>query len=135
MGSSGWSPFEKREEASAQGLEEALDRFTGSLQMLLHIFDLPFAVRSQTAMVTIIFLTLFPSLSAFVIQLLAQRIASPLRVSLIFALEPVFAAVFAWTLGGETFVMRRGAGGLLIACALMLSGLPTPRWLQRKTDA
>ena len=95
------------------------------------IFGLDFGVHSDGALWTIVFLALFPSLSAFVIQLLAQRIASPLRTSLIFSLEPLFAAVFAWTIGGETFVMRGAAGGLIISVALMLSGLPTPRWLAR----
>ena len=98
------------------------------------VLNLPFAVRTNAALATIVFLALFPSLSAFVVQMLAQRIAPPLRVSLIFSLEPVFAAAFAWTLGGEAFVPRRAAGGLLIACALMLSGLPTPRFLRRKHD-
>ena len=96
------------------------------------VLDLPFVVQTNAALATIVFLSLFPSLSAFVVQMLAQRIAAPLRVSLIFSLEPVFAAIFAWTLGGEAFVARRAVGGLLIACALMLSGLPTPRILQHK---
>jgi drug/metabolite transporter (DMT)-like permease len=56
----------------------------------------------------------------------AQRFRSPLRVSLIFALEPVFAAAFAWTLGGETIVSHRAFGGLLIFAALIISGLPSP---------
>jgi drug/metabolite transporter (DMT)-like permease len=98
------------------------------------VLNLPFTVRSNAALATIVFLALFPSLSAFVIQMLAQRIAPPLRVSLIFALEPVFAAAFAWTLGGELLVPRRAAGGLLIACALMLSGLPTPRILRPRQN-
>ena len=58
--------------------------------------------------------------------MVAQKITSPLRVSLIFALEPVFAALFAWTLGGETFITHRALGGLLIFAALVLSGLPVP---------
>lgn len=94
-------------------------------------FDLPFGIGSTGAFRIIVFLALFPTLSAFVIQMLSQRVASPLRVSLIFALEPVFAALFAWTLGGEDFVLRRGLGGLLIFLALILSGLPSP--VGRKT--
>lgn len=91
------------------------------------IFNLPFTFGSPAAMGTVVFLALFPSLSAFVIQLKAQKIVSPLRVSLIFSLEPVFAGVFAWTLGGEQFVLSGAIGGLLIALALALAGLPGPR--------
>jgi len=74
----------------------------------------------------VVFLALFPTLSAFVIQMVAQRFTAPLKVALIFALEPVFAAVFAWTLGGEAFVWHRAGGGLLIFAALVLSGMSTP---------
>ena len=90
------------------------------------IVGLPFAVTTFQAAWTVVFLALLPTFSAFLIQMYAQRIISPLRVSLIFALEPVFAAVFAWTLGGEEFVTRRALGGLLIFFALIISGLPTP---------
>ncbi|MBN2226949.1 MAG: DMT family transporter [candidate division Zixibacteria bacterium] len=90
------------------------------------LFDLPFGIASHRTMSMVIFLAVFPTLSAFVIQMVAQKIAKPLRVSLIFALEPVFAAMFAWTLGGEIFVLRRAIGGLLIFAALVVSGMRPP---------
>jgi len=89
------------------------------------IFDLPFGVKSAAAIRTVIFLALFPTLSAFIIQVIAQKIVTPLRVSLIFSFEPVFAAMFAWTIGGEDMVLRRALGGLLIVAALAISGLPS----------
>ncbi|MCK5125841.1 MAG: DMT family transporter [candidate division Zixibacteria bacterium] len=88
------------------------------------VFDLPFTTGNLSVWWIILFLALFPTLSAFIIQLLAQKITAPLKVSLIFALEPVFAAVFAWTLGGETPILHRALGGLLIFLALIISGLP-----------
>lgn len=88
------------------------------------VMDLDFVVHSTEAIWAVVFLALLPTLSAFLIQMLAQKITSPLRVSLIFALEPVFAAVFAWTLGGEEFITHRALGGLFIFIALILSGLP-----------
>ncbi len=100
------------------------------------LVGLPFEVTTTQAVWTVVFLALLPTLSAFVIQMYAQQIISPVRVSLIFALEPVFAAVFAWTLGGETFVVRRALGGLLIFLALIISGLPSPaKWRARKAEA
>lgn len=71
----------------------------------------------------VLFLTLFPTLSAFLLQLWAQRILPPLRVALIFLLEPVFGALFAWTLGGEQFIWLRACGGLVILGAMLLSEL------------
>lgn len=88
------------------------------------VFDLPFSIGDRTMVLTVVFLTLVPTLSAFLIQLYAQKLTSPFRVSLIFALEPVFAAIFAWTLGGEQFVVRSAAGGLLIFIAMIVAELP-----------
>jgi len=77
---------------------------------------------SKTAWV-IVFLAIVPTLSAFFIQMAAQRRIEPMRVSLIFSTEPVFAALFAWTLGGEAFRTLSAAGGGLIAAAMAVSEL------------
>ena len=90
------------------------------------ILGLPFEITTASAGRTIVFLAIFPTLLAFVVQMLAQKVTSPLRVSLVFALEPVFAGLFAWTLGGEPFVTYRAIGGLMIFAALVISGLPVP---------
>lgn len=91
------------------------------------IFGRSFAIRSTNAAAIVVFLALFPTLSAFVIQLFAQKITTPMKVSLIFALEPVFAGIFAWTLGDEAFVPHRALGGFFIFFALVLSGLGANR--------
>ncbi|MBI3553569.1 MAG: DMT family transporter [Elusimicrobia bacterium] len=83
----------------------------------------PLSVGSSAAAGTIVFLAVVPTLSAFYIQMLAQKFTAPVKVSLIFSLEPVFAAVFAWTLGGETLVPARAAGGGLIVAAMVLGEL------------
>lgn len=100
----------------------------GGLSLLTaFVLDLPFTIGSSSAAWTVVFLALVPTLSAFVIQMVAQRHVSPLRVSLVFALEPVFAGAFAWTLGGERMVVHGAIGGGLVFLALLISGLPTPR--------
>ncbi len=81
-----------------------------------------FAVSGRSAGV-IVFLAVVPTLSAFFLQMRAQRTVAPVKVSLIFSLEPVFAAVFAWTLGGEAFSPARAAGGGLIVAAMMAGEL------------
>jgi len=82
-----------------------------------------FAVGTPRAAGTIVFLAVVPTLSAFFIQMRAQKTVAPVKVSLIFSLEPVFAAVFAWTLGGEPFAPARAAGGGLIVAAMMAGEL------------
>ncbi len=88
------------------------------------ILGVPLTCNWQAAWITIVFLAVFPTVSAFLIQLVAQRFTTPIKVALIFSMEPVFAAVFAWTLGGEGFAWTRAAGGLLIVTAMILSELP-----------
>ena len=89
------------------------------------IFRLPFTIGSSEAFNLMIFLAIFPSLTAFAIQLIAQRHVSPVRVSLILACEPVFAVMFAWTLGNEAYSLNKAIGGFLIFLALIISGLPS----------
>lgn len=91
----------------------------------------PLGIQSTGAMWVVVFLAIFPTMTAFVIQVIAQKFISPLRVSLVFAFEPVFAGVFAWTLGGEQFVLHGAIGGLLIFIGLVTSALPTPGFLKR----
>lgn len=79
----------------------------------------PLGVPSARAWAALWFLTLVPNLSAFFIQMAAQREVPPLKVSLIFSLEPVFAAAFAWTVGGETATWTKAAGGGLIVLAML----------------
>jgi len=93
------------------------------------IFRLPFHPASTDVVWVIFFLALFPTLSAFVVQLVAQKFTSPIRVSLIFAFEPVFAGLFAWTLGREPFAPHRAVGGLLVFLALVISGLSSRQLL------
>jgi drug/metabolite transporter (DMT)-like permease len=79
----------------------------------------------STAMV--LFLALLPTLSAYLLQLVAQRHVDAVRTALIFTMEPVFGAVFAWTLGGELLVPLQALGGLLIVVAMLVSELSAAR--------
>ena len=83
----------------------------------------PLAVAGAKWWGIIIFLAVFPTLSAYFIQMLAQKEAEPFKVGLIFTLEPVFAALFAWTLGGEKFFLVKAAGGALIVSGMLLGEL------------
>lgn len=97
---------------------------TGLLSGLFALFlGAPWGVGSGRAAVTVAFLALVPTLSAFYIQMLAQKTTSPIKVSLLFSLEPVFAAIFAWTLGGEAFLPGAAVGGGLIVLAMVIGEL------------
>jgi len=83
-----------------------------------------FAITSTAALWAVVFLTLFPTITAYVAQLYGQRFVSAERASLLFTLEPVFAAIFAWSLGGERLVMLSAIGGGLMVAAMVVSELP-----------
>ena len=61
---------------------------------------------------------LLATAGAFLAQTAAQRFTPPTHTALIFATEPVFAALFGWLLLGE----RLGAWGLA-GCGLILAGM------------
>lgn len=65
------------------------------------------------------YLAVAGSTVAPLLQLWAQRSLSAGRVGLLFALEPVFALVFALGLGGERFEPRWWAGAVMILAAVV----------------
>lgn len=64
------------------------------------------------------YLAVAGSAIAPLLQVSAQRHVPAARIGLLLALEPVFALVFALTLGGERFVPRWWAGAALILIAV-----------------
>lgn len=66
----------------------------------------------------VVFTGLLATALAFGAQTLAQRFTSPTHTALIFATEPVFAALFSFLLIGEQLTLRALAG-----CGLILAGM------------
>lgn len=100
-----------------------------SLALVL-IFQLPVQVNKSSIIFGILYLSLFANLFAYVTQTVAQKFTSPIKVTLIFAMEPVFAGLFAWTLGKELFIPSRAVGGLLIFLAILISELHIEKLFQ-----
>ncbi|MGE5704545.1 MAG: DMT family transporter [Clostridia bacterium] len=65
-----------------------------------------------------LFELLIGTLLAYVIQLRAQYVTQPIRVSMILSLESVFAFLFSWLLWGETITYS-----VLIGAVLVLAGI------------
>ncbi len=96
--------------------------------LLAAVMGYPLAVAGAKCWWTIVFLAVFPTLSAYFVQMRAQKECEPFKVGLIFTLEPVFAALFAWTLGGERFLPVKAAGGFLIVSGMLLGELAAFNW-------
>jgi drug/metabolite transporter (DMT)-like permease len=87
-------------------------------------FGQSFVIKDRAGYETIIFLAFFATLYCFVVLNVVQKFTSPMKTVLICSLEPVFAAITAWTIGGESFVWRQGFGGFLIILAMIISEIP-----------
>lgn len=66
----------------------------------------------------------FATVFAFLIQTAMQRFTTAAHTALIFCMEPVFGAVFAFFLLGERMGTAGVAGALLILAGMVLSELP-----------
>jgi len=75
------------------------------------------ATPSPAALKAGIYLGLAATAFAFVVQVYAQRLTTATRAALIYTMEPVFAALFAYLIAGEV-IGPRG----LVGCALILAG-------------
>lgn len=79
-----------------------------------------FAALDEAAWARFAYLAIAGSTLAPLFQVLAQRRLPPGRIGLLFALEPVFALVFALTIGAERFEPRWWLGAGLILSAVVL---------------
>ena len=66
------------------------------------------------------YLALIGSVVAPLLQVVAQRSLPAARIGLLFALEPVFALMFAVSVGAERFSASWWTGAALILCAVVL---------------
>jgi drug/metabolite transporter (DMT)-like permease len=100
------------------------------VMLLSGVAALLFDVRSNGGLTTLLaglnrqilfaaaFTGLFATSLAFGVQTVAQRFTSPTHTALIFAAEPVFAALFSFLLIGELLGPRQ-----LLGCGLILAGM------------
>jgi len=72
----------------------------------------------------LIYLGLFGTVYTFLMQTSMQRFTTTARTALIFAMEPVFAALFAFLIAGEALSALGWLGGLLIVLGMVVSEMP-----------
>jgi drug/metabolite transporter (DMT)-like permease len=66
----------------------------------------------------------FATAAAFLLQNVLQPFTTPTHAALIFSAEPVWGAVFAYLLAGETLTARGYLGAALILAGMILAELP-----------
>jgi drug/metabolite transporter (DMT)-like permease len=72
----------------------------------------------------VIYLGLMATALTTLVQAVAQRWVAAFETAVIYALEPVFAAVFSWWWLSERFGLREWFGAGLIVVAMLVSQLP-----------
>jgi drug/metabolite transporter (DMT)-like permease len=78
-------------------------------------------LRVQLAMPSVLYLGVVATAGMLFLQAIGQRGVSASKAALIFALEPAFAALFAWLWLGEQLGQRAAFGGAIVVFAVVLS--------------
>ncbi len=105
----------------------------GIIMLVLSLlFEQPHLPQSPVVWGSALFLGLFCSGAAFVIQAVQQQYTTASHVGLIFTLEPVFSAIVAFTLAGERLLPRGYVGAVLMLLSLVIMELDFPKLLQSK---
>ena len=73
----------------------------------------------------LLYLGLVATAGMLFLQAIAQRHVSADKAALVYALEPVFAAVFAWLWLSEVLTLQASIGAALVVIAVVMSEYPT----------
>ena len=76
---------------------------------------------NQDAILSLVYLGVVATAGVLFLQALAQRHVSADKAAVVYAMEPVFAALFAWWWIGESLSASAAVGGLVIVSAVLLS--------------
>ena len=87
------------------------------------IFHAPLHVHTLKVFLSVIYLAIAANVVAYGLLFIAQKHISPVNTALLLMLEPIFAALFAWTLGKEVFSMQQAIGGALIVVAALAASI------------
>jgi len=99
---------------------------TGLLSFTLLPFESEnFPAMDITVLLLLFYLALFGTVYTFLMQTAMQRFTTATRTALVFSLEPVFAALFAFLIAGEILTALGWLGGLLIICGMLIAEI---RW-------
>jgi len=104
---------------------------------LLTIFALPFSefkwpqftIKNISALV---YLGIMGTVFTFLMQTAMQRYTTTTRTAVVFAMEPVFAALFAFVIAGEMLSKSGWIGGLLIVFGMISAELPISIFRRRQ---
>ncbi len=96
--------------------------------VLAFLFYLPEATGLPTLTLSqwgvIFYLAIFGTVFTYLMQTSMQRFTTVARTAIIFSMEPLFAALFAFLIAGEKLTTKGWIGGGLIVLAMIIAELP-----------
>lgn len=107
--------------------------FTGVFMLILSfIFEDPCLPSSSAGWISAIFLAVFCTGVAFIVQAIAQQYTTASHVGVIFTLEPVFAGIVAFVLAGEVLLPRAYFGATLLVVSLLIMEIDVKALFDKK---
>lgn len=102
--------------------------FASVFSLLLYLTTQPVSFTlSNSESLALAYLGFIGTLFCYFVSVWAQKKVDTVTVAIIFTLEPVFAALFAWFFASETLNLQEIAGGLLILAGIIAFQLMTNR--------
>lgn len=107
--------------------------FTGLYILILAlVLETPVLPVEPSVWASMLFLAVFCTGVAFIVQVIAQQYTSATHVGVIFALEPVFAAVAAFFFAGERLLPRAYVGAALMLLGIFIMEIDIKSLFNRK---
>lgn len=107
--------------------------FTGIFMLILSfIFEDPCLPSTGVVWGSALFLAVFCTGLAFIIQTIAQQYTTATHVGVIFTLEPVFAGIVAFALAGEILLPRAYFGAFLLLASLLIMEVDVKTLFKKK---
>lgn len=109
--------------------------FTALFGILFSIlFETPTLPHTSQSWLAVLSLSILCSAIGFVVQTVAQKYTTPAHTGVIFSLEPVFAALFAFLLTGETLTLRGYIGAGLVLLSVLIAEIDLSKWRRNKQE-
>lgn len=109
--------------------------FTGLFNgILAFLTEEPHLPQSSVVWGSVIFLAVFCTGVAFVVQAVAQQYTSASHVGVIFTLEPVFSGIVAFFLAGEILLPRAYVGAVILLSSLFVMEFDMKWLLHRNSE-
>ena len=107
--------------------------FTGVFMLILSfIFEDPALPSTPACWGSALFLAVFCTGVAFIVQAVAQQYTSASHVGVIFTLEPVFAGFVAFFLAGEILLPRGYLGAFLLLSSLLIMEIDVKEIIEKR---